>query len=196
MPRKPPKWAEDVCASFGKDPTYEKQKYRVVWGPDREEIRYGKLCKRYDDVEPRWILEVFVPHSVFGNWDEESMGPKPSGGEYWLSHLIQIDGQYVALGDYGRETLKLLITCVERGKDLSAWKKESWRQEQMEKRKQAESQKFSDIYDEATGPFDENAVSGIPGKKTSADMKLLDPSMLSPELRKRLAHTAGQITQL
>ena len=194
--RKPPKWVDKVCASFGSDPMYSKQRYRVIWGPDREEIRFGQLCQRYDDVDPRWILEVFVPHEKYGAWDEESMGPKPSGGEYFLSQIIQVNGEYVAMSDYGRDTLQLLILCVEKGKALSEWERKSYRDAQTEKRKKAWSQKFSDIYDDAVGPFDENAVAGIPGKRRSDDMILTGADKLSPELRSRLAKRAGEFTQL
>lgn len=194
--RNPPKWADKVCASFGVDPMYSKQKYRVIWGPDREEIRFGQLCKRYDDVDPRWILEVFVPHEKFGMWDEESMGPKPSGGEYFLSWIVQMEGLYVSMGELGREFLHQVILCVERGKMLSEWEKKAWREKQGEKRKKAWKQKFSDIYDDASGPFGENAVAGIPGKRRSDDVILGDLSTLSPELRARLATRVGEFKQL
>lgn len=194
--RNPPKWVEKICNSFGKDPLSNVPRYRVVWGPDREEIRYGQQCKRYDDVDPRWILEVFVPHEKFGQWNEEAMGPKPSGGEYWLSQIIQVEGEYVSMNDYGRETLRLLITVVERGKALSEWEKKRWRDQQEEKRNKAWKQKFSDIYDEVNGPFGENAVAGIPSKRRSDDVILGDMSTLSPELRARLATRAGEFKQL
>lgn len=194
--RNPPAWAEKICNSFGVDAIANKPRYRVIWGPDREEIRFGQICKRYDDVDPRWILEVFVPHEKFGAWDEEAMGPRPAGGEYWLSQIIQIDGEYISLGDYGRETLKLLITVVERGKALSEWEKKRWREQQQEKQRKAWKQKFSDIYDDAVGPFDENAVAGNPGKRRSDDVILGDLSTLSPELRARLATRAGEFKQL
>lgn len=194
--RQPPKWVDKICASFGTDPIYNKPRYRVIWGPDREEVRYGQICKRYDDVDPRWILEVFVPHEKFGTWDEEAMGPRPSGGEYWLSQIIQIDGEYLSMADYGRETLKLLITVVERGKALSEWEKKSFRAGQEEKRKKAWRQKFSDLYDELNGPFGENAVAGNPGKRRSDDVILGDISTLSPELRSRLATRTGEFKQL
>lgn len=194
--RNPPKWVDRVCASFGVDSIYNQQRYRVVWGPDREEIRYGILCKRYDDVDPRWILEVFVPHEKYGQWDEESMGPRPSGGEYFLSQILQVNGEYVSMTNYGEAVLRLLITCVERGKALSEWERKSFRDAQEAKRKAAWKQKFSDIYDEAVGPFDDQAVSGIPGKRRSDDMRFADMSSFSPELQQRLAHRAGQIKQL
>lgn len=124
------------------------------------------------------------------------MGPKPPGGEYYLSQIIQIDGEYLSMSDYGRETLKLLILCVEKGKALSECEKISWRKKQDEKRKAEAHQKFSDIYDDAMGPFGENAVAGLPGKRDSRDIIIPDIASLSPELRKRLATTAGQIRQL
>lgn len=194
--RNPPKWADKVCAEFGSDAIYSKPRYRVIWGPDREEIRYGVLCKRYDDVDPRWILEVFVPHEKYGLWDEESMGPKPSGGEYFLSQVIQVNGEYVPLANYGRDVLRLLILCVEKGKVLSEWEKKSFRDLQTAKRKEAEHKKFSDIYDDAMGPFGESAIAGIPGKRRSDDMQVVDMSQLSPDLQKRLATRAGEIRQL
>jgi hypothetical protein len=194
--RMPPKWVDKVCREFGFDTLANKQRYRVIWGPDREEIRYGQVCQRYDDVDPRWILEVFVPHDKFGPWDEESMGPRPSGGEYWLSQIIQVEGLYISMNDYGRDTLKLLITVVEKGKALSEWEKKRWRDQQEEKRKKIWKQKFSDVYDEVTGPFGENAVSGNPGKRRSDDVILGDLSTLSPELRARLATRAGEFKQL
>jgi hypothetical protein len=46
------------------------------------------------------------------------------------------------------------------------------------------------------GPFDENAVAGIPGKRRSDDVILADMSKLSPELQKRMAKRAGEFTQL
>ena len=196
MPRNAPKWVDKVCASFGSDPIYSQQRYRVVWGPDREEIRFGVVCKRYDDVDPRWILEVFVPHEKFGTWDEESMGPRPSGGEYFLSWIVQMEGEYVSMADLGRETLRQVILCVERGKMLSEWEKKAWREKQDAKRKKAQAQKFSDIYDDVNGPFGENAVAGNPGKRNSSDIVLGDLSKLSPELRARIATRAGEFKQL
>jgi hypothetical protein len=178
--RKPPKWVEKLCASFGSDPIYAKPKYRVIWGPDREEWRHGILCQRYDDVDPRWILEVFVPHSQFGSWDEVSMGPKPPGGEYWLSQIIQVNGEYVSMADYGRETLKLLILVVERGKAVSEYQRECFRKNQEAKKHAAWKKRFSDIYDDAQNPFGENAVAGNPGKRRSDDIVLADMSKLSP----------------
>jgi hypothetical protein len=192
----PPVWVDKICASFGTDPMYAKQRYRVIWGPDREEIRFGQLCQRYDDVDPRWILEVFVSHDKYGAWDEESMGPKPSGGEYWLSQIIEINGEYLSMADYGRDMLKLLILCVERGKAVSQWERKVWREAQEAKRKKAWSQKFSDIYDDAQNPFGENAVAGNPGKRRSDDIILADMSKLSPQLQQRLAKRAGEFTQL
>jgi hypothetical protein len=194
--RMPPVWAEKVCASFGVDAMYAKPRYRVIWGPDREEIRFGVVCQRYDDVDPRWILEVFVPHDKYGAWDEESMGPRPSGGEYFLSQIIQINGEYISLNDYGRDTLKLLILCVEKAKALSEWEKKNWRDAQQAKREKAWKQKFSDIYDDAQNPFGDNAVAGNPGKRRSNDIILTDMSTLSPALQKRLAKRAGEFTQL
>jgi hypothetical protein len=192
---KTPKWADAVCGRFGK--TLEgKPRYRVIWGPDRDEIRYGIQCKRYDDVDPRWILEIFVPHEIYGAWDEESMGPKPSGGEYYLSHILQIDGEYISIEEYGPDTLSLLILCVERGKALSEWEKKSFRDAQEAKKKAAWVKKFSDIYDDAMGPFGENAVAGIPGKRRSDDVRLGYIEKLSPELRARLATRAGEFKQL
>lgn len=196
MPRNPPKWVNEVCASFGLDPVYNQPRYRVVWGPDREEIRYGKVCKRYDDVDPRWILEVFVPHEKFGSWDEQAMGPKPAGGEYWLSWIVQMEGEYITMSDLGRESLRMAILCVERGKMLSEWEKKAWRDNRETKRRKAWHQKFSDIYDDVDGPFGENAVAGIPGKRRSDDVVLGDLASLSPELRARLATRAGEFKQL
>ena len=193
--KQPPHWVNHICRSFGRTISGD-WRYRVIWGPDREEIRYGQLCKRYDDVDPRWILEVFVPHEKFGSWDEESMGPKPPRGEYWLSQIIQIDGEYIDMNDYGPSTLKLLITVVEKGKALSEWERKSWREAQEAKRKKAWAQKFSDIYDDANGPFGENAVAGIPRKRRSDDVVIGDLSQLSPELRTRLAKRDGEFKQL
>lgn len=193
--RKPPQWTDRVCKSFGQTLDGH-QHYRVIWGPDREEIRYGKLCKRYDEIEPRWILEVFVPHEKYGAWDTESMGPKPPGGEYFISQIIQVDGQYVPMGTYGPETLKLLITCVEKGKALSEWEKKRWRDDQTQKQKAREHQRFEDVFADAMGPFGENAIAGIPGKRNSGDILIPDINKLSPELRARLASTAGSIKQL
>lgn len=194
--RTQPGWVAKVCAEFGTDPIYNKAKYRIVWGPDREEIRFGKLCKRYDDVDPRWILEVFVPHEKYGPWDEESLGPKPSGGEYFLSWVVQMDGEYVSMGDLGRDNLKGVILCVDRGKMLSEWEKKAWREKQDEKREKIRAQRFSDIYDDATGPFGDNAVSGNPGKRRSGDVILGDMSKLPPALRSKLAQRAGEFKQL
>ena len=190
-----PSWVDAVCERFGKTAEGH-SKYRVIWGPDREEVRFGQLCQRYDDFDPRWILEIFVPHSLFGEWDEESMGPKPPHGEYYISQILQVEGEYISLEDYGPDTLALLIMVVERGKDLSLWEKKAWRDAQLAKRHKEWQQKFSDIYDEATGPFGENAVAGNPGKRRSDDVILGDIDSLSPELRKRLATRAGQIKQV
>lgn len=195
----PPVWAEKICASFGVDPglsSGNKNKFRVIWGPDRPEIRYGVLCQRYDDVDPRWILEIFVPHEKYGPWDEESMGPKPAGGEYFISQIIQINGEYVSLNDYGRETLRLLIMVVDQGKAVSEWERECYRKAQAEKKQKAWRHKFSDIYEDAQNAFGENAVAGNPGKRRSDDVILTDMSKLSPELQRRLAKRAGEFTQL
>lgn len=193
--RPKPRWVDDVCHRFGKVPSGE-WKYRVIWGPDREEIRFGQTCKRYDDVDPCWILEIFVSHADYGAWDEESMGPKPPNGEYWASHYLQVEGQFISLEDLGPEILFMWIKVVDMGKDIPMWQKKAFRDEQFKKRHESWRKRFSDIYDECVGPFDENAVSGIPGKRTSADVKFADLSSLSPDLQKRLATRDGQIRQL
>lgn len=196
MSQKPkPSWVDATCLRYGKTPE-GLPKYRVIWGPDREETRYGILCQRYDDVDPRWILEIFVPHSVYGAWDEEALGPKPPYGEYYVSQIIEVEGQFISMEDYGPDLLAMLIMVVERGKALSIWEKKAFRDEQMRKREEVKHQRFSDIYDDGMGPFGENAVAGIPGKKTSADMRVIDANELSPELRKRLATTAGSFKQI
>jgi hypothetical protein len=195
MSKPKPSWVDATCLRFGRTPE-GLPKYRVIWGPDREETRYGILCKRYDDFDPRWILEIFVSHAQYGPWDEEALGPKPPFGEYYISHVLEIEGQYISIEDYGPDLLAMLIMVVERGKAVSMWEKKSFRDAQIKKQQEAWSQKFSEIYDDAMGPFGENVLAGSPGKRRSDDVRLIDAEQLSPELRRRLATTAGSFKQI
>jgi hypothetical protein len=124
------------------------------------------------------------------------MGPKPSGGEYFLSWIVQMEGEYVSMAELGRDFLHKVILCVDRGTLLSEWEKENFRKAQAAKKEAAWKQKFSDIYDDAQNPFDDNAVAGNPGKRRSDDIVFADMSKLSPQLRARLAKRAGEFSQL
>lgn len=203
-----PDWVKTICDSFGK--IGRTPKYRVLWAPDRQEFCFGLRLQAYPHIGPRWILEVLVPWERFGKWDYEAFGPKPEDGEYCHSYTIEyIEGEgsqrhtaFMSLEDYGVETLRLLITCVERGKLISAWQMKNHREDMLKRQAEEEHKRFSDEWDEIQnvglvgGPLGENAVSGIPGKKGSADVKIVRLEDLSPELQKKLRCRPGSVRQI
>lgn len=203
-----PEWVEQICANFGS--IGDSPKYRVIWAPDREEFCFGLRLKAYPHVGERWILEVLIPWEKFGQWNYDAFGPKPLHGEYSHSQTIEfIEGEgknkktaFMSLEDYGAETLRLLITCVDKGKLISYWQIKNHREQMLAEQQKNESQQFSDEWDEVQGiglvggPLGENAVSGIPGKKTSADQRVIMLEDLSPELQRRLRCKPGSVRQI
>lgn len=205
---KTPAWAKQICDRFGtigKTP-----KYRVIWAPDRLEQCFGKTIRAYPQIGDRWILEALIPWEKFGPWNYEAFGPKPADGEYVHSHTMQyIEGEgkqrhtaFISLEDYGTETLRLLVTCVDRGKMISPYQMRLHREAMLEKQAADEHKKFSDEWDEIQnvglvgGPLGENAVSGIPSKKTSADIKIVRLEDLDPEMQRKLRCRPGSVKQV
>lgn len=205
---KPPDWAVTIANSFGT--IGNTPKFRLLWAPDREEFCFGKRLPAYPHIGDRWILEALIPWDRFGEWNFEAFGAKPDNGEYCHSHTIEfIEGEgsarktaFMSLEDYGAETLRLLITCVDRGKLIQPWQMKNHRMGLLEAQAKLESQQFSDSWDQAQGiglvggPLGENSVSGIPSKKTSADQKVVMLEELSPELQKRLRCKPGSVRQI
>lgn len=205
-----PNWAKQIADSFGSagTPPDTLPKYRVIWAPDRLELCYGRTVRAYPHIGERWILEVLIPWERFGPWREDAFGPKPRHGEYCHSHTIQFseDGgktsKFMSLDDFGADTLRLLITCVERGKMIQGWQMRNHRDQMLEAEEKENHRIFSDLWDDSTGiglvggPLGENAVSGIPSKKTSADQAIVTLDQLSPEEQKKYRCRPGSVRQI
>jgi hypothetical protein len=202
-----PEWANLICASFPK--TISGQvRYRVLWAPDRIEFCYGKLLRAYPHIGNRWILEVLVPWEKFGPWHEAAFGPKPQDGEFCHSHTIQYstDGgktqEFMSLEDFGVDNLRLLITCVERGKMIQAWQMKNHRDAMLEQEDKEWAAKFSDIYDEASGsgliggPLGENMTNLNPAKKRSDETVITTLEDLPPSVRAKFACRPGSVKQI
>jgi hypothetical protein len=180
----------------------------VIWAPGVTEQCFGKTVKSYPHLGDRWILEEVVPWSLYGEWREEAFGPKPnSDGPYCHAHTIQFgipgkETQYMSLEDFGAESLRLLIKCAVETKLVPHWLKKNHRLEIMEREEKDTVQVVDDAFDDASGiglvggPLGENAISGIPGKKTSADQKIILLEDLPPHLQAKLRCKPGSIKQI
>lgn len=173
-----PVWVEPLLLKFGKAPN-GRSRYRVIWSEDRiDEDEQGIREYRYGRDLNRWILE---------QWFD---------GDYEHSQTIEIDGQYVSLETFGADTLALLVRCIEQSKLVPKSEKLRVKREAMLKQQEEDSKRFSEIYDEAQGPFGENAVSGIPSKRRPDDVRLFTPEDLPAHIRRQLASKPGSIRQI
>lgn len=206
--RTPPGWAKQLCARFGN--VGATPKYRLIWAPDREEFCFGMKLKAYLHLGDRWVLETLKPWAEFGEWNAEAFGPKPPDGEYCHSHTIQyVEGRgklahtvYMSLEDFGMHTLELLLRCIDLGKLISPETMRAHRERMLAAEAEAEHQRFSDEWDDIQniglvgGPLGENAVSGIPGKPGSADIKIVTLDDFAPEAQKAMRCKPGSVKQV
>jgi hypothetical protein len=215
---KTPDWATQICDSFGKvGGPQGPSKYRVIWAPDVTEQIYGETMKSYGHVGDRWIIEVLLPWEKFGYWDYKAFGPKPAHGVYWHSQTIEqtwegevttfnfdrkLKSRYMSLEDFGAESLRLVLTAIEKSKTISAWQMVNHRKALAEKEDAEFHNKFSDVYDDAAGiglvggPNGENAISGIPSKKGSSDHRIILLEDLPLEEQRRLRCAPGGMKQI
>lgn len=202
-----PEWVNTICASFPRSPS-GLVRYRVRWAPDCEEMCYGKTRKSYPHIGAFWILEVLVPWSAFGQWHEAAFGPKPVDGQFLHSHTISWsdDGgktkKCMSLEDFGADSLRLLITCVERGRMIQAWQMKNHRDAMLEAEEQESHRIYSDVYDEAAGvgliggPLGENMTNLNPAKKRSDDTRIVLLEDLPSEEQKKYACRPGNVKQI
>ena len=189
-----PRWVDALLKRFGKSNS-GLPLYRMIWGGDHWQVSFGAKALRYPEWKDRWLLEKMVLHDDYGPWNTEAFGPKPPDGEYELSQVIEVDGEFVDLETFGARTLELLILCLEKGKLQPRSEKLTAARARQEEADRKWRQKFSDIYDDSQRPFGEAAVSGIPDKKKPGDVKIYTPDDLSPKLRRQLTRP-GNIRQL
>lgn len=100
--RHPPSWAAEALRRFGTNP-YEEPIFRVVFWTSRcylvggyfeADGSYGyRRIPKYGTLERKWIMEKWVPPSVYGtptSWEKQTLGhegylglgPFPAHGEY------------------------------------------------------------------------------------------------------------------
>jgi len=202
-----PEWAQLICSSFPKSRS-GLDRYRLTWAPDRVELCYGKQRKAYPHVGEYWILEVLVPWEKFGPWNEIAFGPKPLDGEFCHSHTIrwsEDEGKtwkFMSLEDFGAESLKLLIQCVEAGRVIQAWQMRNHRDAMLEAEEKEDRRIFSDVYDDAAGvgliggPLGENMTNLNPGKKRSDDTRIITLDELAPAEQAKYRCRPGSVKQI
>jgi hypothetical protein len=202
-----PEWANQICASFPKSRS-GLDRYRVRYAPDCTELCYGKQRKSYPHIGEFWILEVLVPWEKFGLWNEPAFGPKPLDGAFCHSHTIKWSEdngktwQYMSLEDFGAESLRLLIQCVEAGRMIQAWQMRNHRDAMLETEEKESRRIFSDIYDDAVGvglvggPLGENMTNLNPAKKRSDDTKIITLDDLTPAEQAKYRCRPGSVKQI
>jgi hypothetical protein len=164
-----PEWVERLCADFGITES-GLPKYRVMWNPDRRRPmniinpETGNFVVRnplrYPAVGERWILETLLPWELYGTWNEAAFGPKPADGEYCLSHIIQLHlmnmmqhpanerTEYLSLDDFGQDSLRLLLTCIEKSRALSAWQLRNFDEEMIQREEREFHDQFENVYED------------------------------------------------
>lgn len=171
-PHPAPEWVERVCADFGITES-GLPKYRVMWNPDRRRpmnilnpdtgqfVQKNQL--KYPMLGERWILETLLPWELYGLWNEQAFGPKPADGEYCHTHTFQLqltqmmqqpslaNTEYMSLDDFGSDNLRLLITCIEKGRAVQAWQVRNYDLEQIEREEKEFHEKFDTVYDDNMG---------------------------------------------
>jgi hypothetical protein len=190
-PHPVPEWVERVCADFGVTES-GLPRYRVIWNPDRTRLMHilnpetnsfvTRLIHKYPRLGERWILETLLPWELYGTWHEGAFGPKPADGEYCHTHTFQAnmvqalqspayeDTEYMSLDDFGQDNLRLLITCIEKGKAVAAWQLRNYDNEMIEREERAFSEKFDNVYDDNMGELVKlEQLSEATGIRTSLD---------------------------
>lgn len=167
-PHPVPEWVERVCADFGITES-GLPRYRVIWNPDRRRPmnilnpETGQFVTmnghKYPRLGERWILEVLLPWEIYGSWNEQAFGPKPADGEYCHTHTFQDDlvgmmqmparerTEYMSLDDFGSDNLRMLLTCIEKGKAIAAWQLRKYDDEQIEREETDFHAQFENVYD-------------------------------------------------
>jgi hypothetical protein len=167
-----PEWVERVCADFGVTES-GLPIFRVIWNPDRRRLIkiinpetmqiVEKNVMKYPRIGERWILEELLPWQIYGTWNEAAFGPKPADGEYCHTHTFQVklaammhtpaneNTEFLSLDDFGNDNLRLLITCIVRGKALRAWQLRNYEKELAEREDQSFHEQFENVYDDNMG---------------------------------------------
>lgn len=164
--------------------------FRLIWSEDRLEIAYGQQKKRYGESRNRWMLEKWCPPEMYGSqeeWErtkdldsgEYPLGPFPRRGDYEHSYTFEDETQRPVTPTIG--LVELVCRVIEAGKMHT--KSMRWKaiKDAQEKRKRDEKAYFDSLWEDAQGPFGGNAVSGLPGKRTPADVRL---DMTTKDLKK------------
>lgn len=170
---KTPQSLVDSFQRFGKNPQGENV-YRVIWSETRTEWRDGKKRKKYGDNANRWVLEKWCPPTMYfpESWPEEILGPFPSQGDFEHCYTFETeDGRGISSLEVA-SLADLLVRCIEAGKMHTRSARWAAIKEAQAKQEAAGKQRFNDIFDEAQGPFQGNAVSGNPGKRRPEDVKI------------------------
>lgn len=186
-----PEWVERVCADFGITES-GLPRYRVIWNPDRTRLMHivnpetgqhvTRLIHKYPRLGERWILETLLPWELYGVWHEGAFGPKPADGEYCHTHTFQLqmtqmmqqpsleNTEYLSLDDFGADNLRLLISCIEKGKAVPAWQVRNYDLELIEREEKAFSEQFDNVYDDNMADLRKlEKLSADTGIRTSLD---------------------------
>lgn len=167
-----PEWVERVCADFGITES-GLPRYRVIWNPDRRRPMnilnpetnqfVTKNLMKYPRIGERWIIETLLPWELYGIWHEQAFGPKPADGEYCHTHTIQLqmlqmmqapaieNTVYMSLDDFGADNLRLILTCIEKGKAVQAWQLRKYDEEAIEREDKEFHDQFDRVYDDNLG---------------------------------------------
>lgn len=191
LPHPTPEWAERICADFGLTESGQ-PKYRVVWNPDRIRVmncmdldtlgRKQRTIHKYPRLGARWIVEALLPWELYGQWHEEFFGPKPRDGEYCHTHTIQWNlaqmlnepaenqTEYMSLDDFGADSLRLLLTTIEKNKALQAWQLRQYDQELIAREEREFKEQFDNVYEDNRAELEKlEKLSDQTGIQTSLD---------------------------
>lgn len=171
-PHPVPEWVTTLCADFGHSES-GLPCYRVVWNPDRTRVmncmdlstngRIHRTIRKYPRLGYRWIVEVLLPWEKYGAWHEEFFGPKPQDGEYCHTHTIQWnltnmmhapaqeETDYMSLEDFGSDSLRILLTTIEKNKAIQAWQLRKHDEELIAAEEKDWQAKFDNVYDDNMG---------------------------------------------
>jgi hypothetical protein len=177
QPHPTPEWADRLCAEFGVSES-GLPKYRVIWNPDRIRVmncmdvdtlgRRQRTIHKYPLLGYRWIVEALLPWEKYGQWHEEFFGPKPQDGEYCHTHTIQFNlaqmmdapalgGEktaYMSLDDFGQDSLRLLLTVIEKNKAIQAWQLRNYDQELIALEEKEFRAQFDNVYEDNMGELE------------------------------------------
>jgi hypothetical protein len=198
-----PQFALDALAKYGTN-LFGEPLYRIVWSETRTYLS-GGLWTDFTDSESkhllrevaeyrrvplygsqqRWVLEKWCPPETYGSpeiWDDENrdektglltLGPFPSRGEYEHVHTFEVNGHYVPLVP---ETINAICYLIEKSREFSFRQKKAALEAQQAKEDRDFKSRRDDIFKDARGAFNNQAMSAASGK---ADRKFKSDASLS-----------------